>query len=55
MVYFYEPTDRPNVFWIDLTKLKLDLGAATKKLPLTHNEIYNGEQSQNFVIAEDSM
>ena len=48
-VYFYEATDRPNIFWIDFAKLKLDLGSQAKKLPLTHNEIYEGEQSKSFV------
>ena len=48
-VYFFENTDRPNIFWVDLNKLNLGEGAQVKKLPLTNNEIYAGEVSGHFV------
>lgn len=50
-LYYYESTDRPNVFWVDLSKLNLKKGAPVKKLPLTNNEIYDGEVSKYFVDA----
>jgi len=51
-IYFFENTDRPNIFWVDLNKLNLSEGAPVKKLPLTNNEIYAGEVSRNFVNSQ---
>lgn len=48
-VYYFENTDRPNVFWVDLSKLDLGKGAPIKKLPLKNGEIYAGEVSDKFV------
>lgn len=50
--YYFESTDRPNVFWVDLSKLDLKSGAPSKKLTLSHGEVYAGEVSGNFVKAE---
>ncbi|MFZ4528603.1 MAG: linear amide C-N hydrolase [Undibacterium curvum] len=50
-VYYFEATDRPNVFWVDITKLDLRVGAMVKKLPLANNEIYADEVSEKFVQA----
>lgn len=48
-IYYFENTDRPNVFWVDLNKLDLKVGAETKKLPLQNDEVYAGEISDKFV------
>ena len=48
-VYFFESTDRPNIFWVDMNLLDLKAGAPVKKLPLANNEIYAAEVSKNFV------
>lgn len=48
-IYYFENTDRPNVFWIDINKLDLKQDAPVKKLPLAHHEVYAGEVSQQFV------
>lgn len=48
-IYFFESTDRPNIFWVNLNKLNLAPGASIKKLPLQNGEIYAGEVSGQFV------
>lgn len=48
-VYYFENTDRPNVFWVDLNKLDLKTGAEIKKLALQNDEVYAGEVSAKFV------
>lgn len=48
-MYFFDSTDRPNVFWVDLNKLDLKEGAPIKKLPMTGDQIYSGEVSQSFI------
>ncbi len=51
-VYYFEETDRPNIFWVNLNKLNLAEGAAIMKLPLSKNQIYAGEVSKNFVVSK---
>lgn len=51
-IYYFEATDRPNVFWVDLSKLNLSEGAPVKKLALNNNQIYAGEVSKSFVISK---
>lgn len=48
-IYYFEITNRPNIFWVDLTKLNLNAGAPVKKLPLASGEIYAGNVNQHFV------
>lgn len=48
-VYYFEETNRPNVFWVDQSKLDLKSGAPVKKLPLTTGQVYAGEVSSSFV------
>lgn len=48
-VYYFQSTDRPNVFWFDLSKLNLNAGAPIKRLPLKEGEVYAGEVSRYFV------
>lgn len=48
-VYYFENTNRPNVFWVDLHKLNLNKGASIKKLPLQNGEVYAAEVSEHFV------
>lgn len=48
-IYFFEHSDRPNVFWVDFNKLDLSTRGSIKKLSLQHDEIYAGEVSQHFV------
>ena len=48
-VYYFENTDRPNVFWVNLNKLDFKVGAPTKKLPMQAGEIYAGEVSKQFI------
>lgn len=47
-LYYFENTDRPNVFWIDIGKMDLKPGAPIRKLPLSNNEIYAGDVSNQF-------
>lgn len=51
-VYYFESTDRPNVFWVSLDKLDLKIGAPIKKLPLQQGEIYAGEVGERFVSSK---
>lgn len=48
-VYYFQSTDRPNIFWVDLSKLNLNAGAPIKRLPLKEGEVYAGEVSRYFV------
>lgn len=48
-VYFFENSERPNVFWVDLKKCDLKKGAPVKKLPLQQGEIYAEEVSSKFI------
>lgn len=48
-VYYFENSERPNVFWVDLKKCDLKKGASIKKLPLQQGQIYAGEVSEKFV------
>lgn len=48
-VYFFENTDRPNIFWVDLQKLDLSQNGKTMKLPLANNQIYANEVNKLFV------
>lgn len=48
-IYYFEATNKPNIVWIDLSRLNLNKGAEVKRLPLSKNEIYTGEVSGKFV------
>ncbi len=48
-IYYFEHTNRPNVFWVDAKKLNLKIGAPIKKLPLAKGEVYAGDVSTHFV------
>ena len=45
-IYYFEETNNPNIFWVDISKLDLAPGAAIKKLPLSGGEVYAGEASK---------
>lgn len=49
--YYFEETNKPNIFWVDINKLDLKTGAHVKKLSLNNGETYNGEVSKYFVDA----
>ncbi|PIQ42629.1 MAG: choloylglycine hydrolase [Gammaproteobacteria bacterium CG11_big_fil_rev_8_21_14_0_20_46_22] len=50
-VYYFQNTNRPNVFWVDLSKLDLKKGAPVKRLALAGGEVYAGDASDQFVAA----
>jgi penicillin V acylase-like amidase (Ntn superfamily) len=50
--YYFENTDRPNIFWVNLNKLDLKPGAPVKKLSLGKGEIYAGDVSKDFVASK---
>lgn len=50
-IYYFENTDRPNVFWVNLNHLNLKNGPIMK-LALAHHEEYAGEVSAQFVIVQ---
>jgi penicillin V acylase-like amidase (Ntn superfamily) len=47
-VYYFESTSSPNVFWVDMSKLKLAAGQPTEKLDVDSGEFYAGETSASF-------
>jgi choloylglycine hydrolase len=47
-MYYFESTSSPNVFWIDMSKLKLAAGQPTEKLDVDSGEFYAGETSARF-------
>ncbi len=50
-IYYFSPTNRPNIFWVDQSKLNLKKGSPAKKLPLAEGQVYAGEVSSHFVVA----
>lgn len=48
-IYYFEITNRPNVFWVDAKKLNLNSGAPVKKLALADGQVYAGEVSSHFI------
>lgn len=50
-VYYFEETNKPNVFWVDMNRLDLKSGAPIKKLALADGEVYAGEASKYFAPA----
>lgn len=51
-VYYFENTDRPNIFWVDMNKLDFSPGAPVKKLPMQTGAIYADEVSARFVASK---
>ena len=51
-IYFFENTDRPNIFWVNLSKLDLKPGVPIKKLSMQNGEVYSGEVSDKFVTSK---
>ncbi|MDA7949127.1 MAG: linear amide C-N hydrolase [Hyphomicrobiaceae bacterium] len=50
--YYFESAFSPNIFWVDLDKLKFDKGAPVRKLDLTNRPIIAGESSDLFLDAK---
>jgi len=47
-VYYFELTDTPNVFWVDLSKLDLSVGQHMRMLPVEGAPVMAGEVSSRF-------
>lgn len=53
LVYYYEPTSSPYIFWVSLKKLDFEKGAPVKKLELENGErILGGDAADKFEDAE---
>jgi choloylglycine hydrolase len=50
--YYFESSYNPSIFWVDIAKLNLEVGAKPLKLDLKERPIYAGEVSDKFVAAE---
>ena len=48
LIYYFESTISPDVFWIDLRKADFTMGRPVKKLALTNGEIYAGDTVDKF-------
>jgi choloylglycine hydrolase len=46
--YFFEATNRPNVFWVNMTDLNLNAGAPVLKLTLTDGSVFAGNVAAQF-------
>lgn len=51
-VYYFENSDRPNIFWVDIAKLDLSKDAGIKKLPMKNGEIYAGDVGSKFIASK---
>ncbi|HQY53012.1 MAG TPA: linear amide C-N hydrolase [Ignavibacteria bacterium] len=49
LVYYFELTTTPNVFWVDLSSVDLSETGKVKTLKLTGGEIYAGNASDKFI------
>ncbi len=49
LVYYYESTETPNTFWVDLKKVDFSNKSQTKMLSVSKKETYAGETSKLFV------
>jgi len=48
LVYYFDATGSPNVFWVDLAKFNFAAGQPTLKLDVDHGEIQSGDATPNF-------
>ncbi len=48
LLYFFDSTTSPNVFWVDLNKLNFGVGQPTLKLDVDHGEIFSGDAVSKF-------
>lgn len=51
LVYFYESTLQPNVFWVDFANVDFSKNAPVKMLNLISGKTYAGNTASNFVKA----
>jgi penicillin V acylase-like amidase (Ntn superfamily) len=52
LTYYFEMTDRPNVFWVELAGLDLSAGQPTRKLVVEKAAVMAGEVSRRFSPAK---
>lgn len=52
LVYYFESTLSPDIFWIDLKKLDFSPEGKVRKLSLTNGEIYAGDAADRMKVAE---
>lgn len=52
MVYYFESTLQPNVFWVNLKDVDFSVGAPVKKLDLVSGKTYAGNTAGQFVKSE---
>jgi len=48
LTYYFEMTDRPNVFWVELAGLDLSAGQPIRKLVVEKAAVMAGEVSRRF-------
>lgn len=51
-IYFFESTQMPNIFWVELKKLDFSPTAPVRKLTIHKNHPYAGDTSQRFQPTE---
>ncbi|WP_343704541.1 linear amide C-N hydrolase [Chitinophaga sp.] len=52
LVYYFESTLTPNVFWVDFKDVNFNAGAPVKKLGLTKGEVYAGNAVKSFIATQ---
>ncbi|MGN6486123.1 MAG: linear amide C-N hydrolase, partial [Thermomicrobiales bacterium] len=50
--YYFDPADRPNVFWVDLDDLDLGAGQPHRRLSLVNGEVWAGNTAASFAPSE---
>ncbi len=52
LVYYFESTLSPDIFWIDFKKLDFNRDRKIRKLSLTNGEIYAGDAADKMQVSE---
>ena len=52
LVYYFDAATRPNTFWVPLKGLKLSVGEPVRKLTIQHGEVFAGDVTAQFQVAE---
>ena len=52
LIYYFDSATRPNTFWVSLKQANLSVGAPVKKLTIAHGEVFSGDVTSTFHVAE---
>lgn len=52
LIYYFDSSTTPNVFWLPLAKLNFSKGASVLKLKIAGGDFYSGDATENLVEAK---